>query len=168
MDELHVVERTSPPAHRGRPLETSWHRVLGRGAGGKGTLEIRDGGALGPGADGRARDCLWVAKLRDQVVGTVGIRHEGSHVARLHCFRIHPDWQQTSILARLIQRVHRYCWNEGYLKLLVESHVIPGVVREMLEDRGFQLVRRKRVGDSERLEYLVDLYGSPRRGSEPG
>ena len=35
----------------------------------------------------------------------------------------------------------------------------------MLEHRGFQLVRRKRSGRQERLEYLVDLYYIPRQAS---
>jgi hypothetical protein len=35
----------------------------------------------------------------------------------------------------------------------------------MLDHREFQLVRRKRSGQTERLEYLVDLYYLPRQAS---
>lgn len=168
MDELHVVDRlpqtdlNGPPSHV--PLEAIWNQVACRAR-----VTGRKGNDLDlprVGRRGRQRDCLWVAKLQDKVVGMVHILHEGPHVARLHCFRIQPQWQHTPVLTRLIDCVHGYCWNEGYLKLLVESRVTPRVVQQMLHHRGFQLIRRKRIGDSELLEYLVDLYYPPRQASE--
>jgi N-acetylglutamate synthase-like GNAT family acetyltransferase len=111
------------------------------------------------------RDRLWLAKTLDRVVGAIGILHETPHVARLSCFRVQPEWRQTAVLARLMDQAHHYCWNQGYLKLVVPSHVAPFVVQQMFDHRGFQLVRRKRSGQTERLEYIVDLYYVPRRAS---
>jgi len=111
------------------------------------------------------RDRLWLAKVQDHVVGMIGVLHEQRHVARLSCFRVRPEWQRIAVLTRLADQVHHYCWDQGYLKLVVPSHVAPGVFQQMLGQRGFQLVRRKPSGQSERLEYLVDLYYLPRRAS---
>ncbi len=111
------------------------------------------------------RDRLWLAKIQDHEVGAIGILHEQPHVARLSCFRVQPEWQQTPVSTRLVEQVHHYCWNEGYLKLVVPSNVAPCVLQQMIDHRGFQLVRRKRSGPAERLEYLVDLYYMPRRAS---
>ncbi len=111
------------------------------------------------------RDRLWLAKIGDQVLGMIGVLHEGRHVARLSCFGVQPGWEQTALVTRLMDLVHHYCWNQGYLKLLVPSHVAPSVLQQILDHRGFQLVRRKRSGQTERLEYLVDLYYLPRQAS---
>jgi hypothetical protein len=111
------------------------------------------------------RDRLWLAKIQDHVVGMIGVFHEESHVARLSCFHVQPGSQQTPVLTRLMDQMHHYCWSEGYLKLLVPSQVAPCVLQQMLDHRGFQLVRRKRSGQTERLEYLVDLYYIPRQAS---
>ena len=97
--------------------------------------------------------------------GTIGILHECPHLARLACFRVRPEWRQTAVLTRLMDQAHHYCWSQGYLKLVVPSHVAPFVVQQMLNHRGFQLVRPKRSGQTERLEYLVHLYYVPRRAS---
>ena len=110
-------------------------------------------------------DRFWLAKIEDQVVGVIGILHEGPYVARLSWFRVQPEWQQAAVVTLLMDQVHRYCWNQGYLKLVVPTNVAPCVIEWMLEHRGFQLVRRKRSGRQERLEYLVDLYYIPRQAS---
>ncbi len=111
------------------------------------------------------RDRLWLAKIEDRVVGMIGILHEEPHVARLSCFRVQPGSQQTPVVTRLMDQVYHYCWDQGYLKLVVPSYVAPCVLQQMLDYRGFQLVRRKRSGQTERLEYLVDLYYIPRQAS---
>ena len=96
----------------------------------------------------------------------IGVLHEGRHVARLSCFRVQPGWEQTALVDAVDgDLAHHYCWNQGYLKLLVPSHVAPSVLQQILDHRGFQLVRRKRSGQTERLEYLVDLYYLPRQAS---
>jgi N-acetylglutamate synthase-like GNAT family acetyltransferase len=108
-------------------------------------------------------DCLWIVKIQDQVIGTVGLRHEGPHVAKVSNFRIQPEWQRTSVLSRLIDRLHRYCWEQGYLKLLVDSRIARPIAQHFAQHRGFLAVRRKRVAANEYDEYLVDLYTPPRR-----
>lgn len=109
------------------------------------------------------QDCVWAVTIDNRAVGSVSISHHASHVARVNIFRIHPAWQHTAVLAKLIERVHRYCWNHGYLKLVLESHAAPAVVRTMLAHRGFHLVRRRRILGHELLEYYVDLYFPPRQ-----
>jgi N-acetylglutamate synthase-like GNAT family acetyltransferase len=106
-------------------------------------------------------DCLLAVTIDNRVVGMVRALHEGPHVIRINIFRIHPDWQHTPVLAKLIDRLHRYCWNRGYLKVILESQAAPALVRKMFEHRGFHLVRRRRVLGKELLDYYVDLYSPP-------
>ncbi len=108
-------------------------------------------------------DCIWVATIDNRAVGTVRISHHASHVARVNIFRIHPAWQHTAVLTKLIEQVHRYCWNYGYLKLVLESLAAPAIVRTMLAHHGFHLVRRRRILERDWLEYYIDLYFAPRQ-----
>ncbi|MEN6495387.1 MAG: GNAT family N-acetyltransferase [Thermoguttaceae bacterium] len=107
------------------------------------------------------QDCVWAVTIDNRVVGVVSILHEGQHVARINTFRIHPDWQHTAALTKLVDRVHQYCWNQGYLKVTLEEGAAPAMVRKMLEHRGFHLVRCQNVVGKPRLDYYIDLYFSP-------
>ena len=170
MDDLHIVDRLPGADVSCRRFDASgdsarFPRVVDLRPG----LELRRLRIARPSLRGsrisHPRDRLWLAKIGDQVVGRIGILHEGRHVARLSCFGVQPGWEQTPVVARLMDQVHHYCCNQGYLKLVVPSHVAPLVLQQILDHRGFQLVRRKRSGPTERLEYLVDLYYLPRQAS---
>lgn len=111
-------------------------------------------------------DCLWAVTIDNRAVGMVSILHAGPHVVRINSFRIHPDWQHTPVLAKLIDRVYRHCWNRGYLKVVLESQGAPAIVRKMFEHRGFHLVRRRHVLGKELLDYYVDLYSPPQHETQ--
>lgn len=112
---------------------------------------------------GHPLDCVWAVTIDNHAVGMVRLLHEGPHVVRVSSFRIHPDWQHTPVLAKLMDRVHRYCWDHGYLKVMLESQAAPALVRRAFEHHGFHLVRRRSVLGKELLEYYVDLYTPPQR-----
>lgn len=113
------------------------------------------------------QDCVWAVTIDDRVVGLVSILHEGQHIARINTFRIHPNWQHTAALTKLIDRVHQYCWNHGYLKVTMEAEAAPGMVRKILEQRGFHLVRNRNVVGKPSLDYYIDLYYSPQQEEPP-
>jgi len=111
------------------------------------------------------QDCIWAVTIDDRIVGVVSLLHERQHVARINTFRIHPGWQHTAALTKLIARVHQHCWNHGYLKVTLEADAVPGLVRKMLEHRGFHLVRYRNGVAQSRLDYYIDLYCSPHQDS---
>jgi GNAT superfamily N-acetyltransferase len=170
MDDLHIVDRRSAahvsPWKSNAPTDSARSpRVVEQ----RPWFEARRRRLVHPASPSRRLphpgDRFWLAKIEDQVVGVIGILHEGPYVARLSWFRVQPEWQQAAVVTLLMDQVYRYCWNQGYLKLVVPTNVAPCVIEWMLEHRGFQLVRRKRSGRQERLEYLVDLYYIPRQAS---
>jgi len=108
------------------------------------------------------QELAWAVVVGGLQIGLIEIHQEGRHVARIKTLRVHPEWQQASVLARVVDDIHRHCWNQGYLKLILDSGAAPPAVRHMLERRGFQLVRHRCVEGREILEYYVDLYFDPR------
>ena len=70
-------------------------------------------------------DRFWVSMLGDRMVGALGLVRVAQRVAKITLFHVDPDWQHTVVVARLLQPVYEYCWEQGCLKVIVEAGAMP-------------------------------------------
>lgn len=105
----------------------------------------------------------WVAECDDgEVVGVATLVHEQDMVARLSELRVapDPDWEQSDAAGQLIRAVVRRCHHFGYLKLVVETPLLPERALRLFGRCGLRYTRQRGGGlrERRRLEFYVDLY----------
>ena len=84
---------------------------------------------LGDGA--RTRRITWMAKParadatgRASLCGAVSVSAawQQSEVARLHWLMVDPDWQRRGVGSQLLVTAERYCWDQGWHEIRLETH----------------------------------------------
>jgi hypothetical protein len=108
----------------------------------------------------KTMDCSWVVTIAGEVVAAVGLCYEGQYVARVCAFRVHPEWQHTSAVTKLLDCIRNHCWARGFLRVLLESCAAPRWLLSSMQRRGFQFAGRTRVAGKDTFAFDVDLYYS--------
>jgi hypothetical protein len=90
--------------------------------------------------DGRnaAINSLWICKVGDRILGTVGLVQDSPQTARIILFRIDPEWRHTKVPMNLIHSIERYCQNHGGLLVTVQPHAAPSWIMTLMNRHGFQ------------------------------
>jgi hypothetical protein len=113
------------------------------------------------GGHGDPMDCVWISALAGQVVGMVGLCHDGPHAARVRFFRVDPEWQHTCVLTRLVQCVYDYCLSHGFAKVVLPSHAIPPWMLRCLAHSGLRFAGPRDLGAEQMLEFDVVCAAAP-------
>ena len=101
---------------------------------------------------------FWVAEIDGRVLGMIGVARDLEHTAEIRRLRVDPQWQQTSIAAKLLETALTHCRDEGYLKVILDTRFDPDAVLDLFEKFGFQHTRTKAMQGKDLLEFYLDLY----------
>jgi ribosomal protein S18 acetylase RimI-like enzyme len=101
---------------------------------------------------------FWIAQYEGRIVGMIGVARDREHVAEIRRLRVDPQWRQTPIAARLIERAVAHCREHGYLKVVLDTRFEKSAALDLFERFGFQHTRSRQTHEKELLEFYLDLY----------
>ena len=111
------------------------------------------------------RNHFWVAEVQGQVLGMIGLAHEGEHTGEIRRLRVAPKWQDSAIAGRLIETALAHCNRHAYVKVVFDTRFERDSALDLFERFGFQHTRTKAMHGKELLEFYLDLYRQQAPGS---
>jgi len=121
---------------------------------------IQDVYMKSPGSD------FWVAESPGtEIVGTIGVQHLEDGIGEIRRLRVRPDYRRRGIGSALLETAVRFCQENGYLKITLDTFVEREPAISLFEKFQFHLSRTRSVGEKELVYFYLDLYarGTPRR-----
>lgn len=112
---------------------------------------------------GHAGSHFWVAEWRGQVVGTIAVADADgdAQTAEVRRLRVDAAWRSTPLPGKLLHTAMDYCRRQGYLKVVLDTHLDSDEARSLLEACGFMHARSRPGFGKLRLEFYTDLYHQP-------
>lgn len=104
---------------------------------------------------------FWVAIIKNQVVGMVGVMRDDTGVAEIRRLRIDPQCRAGSIAAKLIQAAIEHCERHGYLKIMLERDTDSDTALRLLDQFGYQFTRTRVFHGRDTMEFYANIYQSP-------
>lgn len=102
---------------------------------------------------------FWVAESPSgQIVGMIGVQHDGDGAAQIRRLRVRGDWQRRGIGTALLETALRFCQAKHYLKVMLDTHVHRESALRLFERFRFRLDRTRNVGQKELAYFYLDLY----------
>ncbi|MCX8036273.1 MAG: GNAT family N-acetyltransferase [Candidatus Sumerlaeia bacterium] len=85
---------------------------------------------------------LWVAKVGDQIVGTIGLRRVDDRTCRISRLSVHPDYRKHDVVQQLEKTFEDYARSQGYRRATAELAVRQKPAAVFLESVGFEEFKR--------------------------
>jgi N-acetylglutamate synthase-like GNAT family acetyltransferase len=101
-------------------------------------------------------DSMWVCNIGGHVVGTVGLRRVGPDAVRLSLFHVDPEWQHTSVPAKLVGCVRSHFQHAGLSQIVMDPRVAPQWVGQLLGRRGFHFDGYRDVLGKRDMEFHIE------------
>ena len=109
---------------------------------------------------------FWVADhAGEQVVGMIGVQHHDEGVGEIRRLRVHPDFRRRGIGTALVETAVRFCREENYLKVTLDTFMERDPAISLFEQFKFRHYRTKQFGEKELVYFYLDLYAGDE--SEP-
>lgn len=108
---------------------------------------------------GDSRSGFWVADLKSEVVGTVGIYPQVSEPNVAEVFRVSVDerHRKLGIAGRLMDNAEFWSVEQGYSELMLHTTEYLPAAHRLYESRGYSLARRLQFGQIIGREYRKSL-----------
>jgi ribosomal protein S18 acetylase RimI-like enzyme len=105
----------------------------------------------------------WVGEAEDgKVVAMIGVQHHDAGVGEIRRLRVHPDHRRRGIGQALVETAIKFCREQNYLKVCLDTFMEQGAAIQLFEKFGFRHNRTRRVGDKDMVDFYLDLYsGGP-------
>lgn len=104
---------------------------------------------------------FWIAQMRDDVVGMIGVAWDSKHTAQIRRLRVDQAWQQTAVAEKLVETALQHCKHHGYIKIVLDTRFERDTALELFNRFGFQHTRTRSVHSKSLLEFYLDLYRQP-------
>ena len=138
----------------------------------KASQALREGGRPDEGKDlqdvegwylnGQESSRFWVAdETETGVVGMVGVKDMGDHVAAVRRLHVHPERRQRGVGKSLVSHALQFCRDTAFVKIMLETEQDQQAAIALFTRFGFRLSRKKTKGGLERYEFYIDLYQRP-------
>lgn len=88
------------------------------------------------------KDRLWIAELKEEIVGAIAIMKASGDVGRLRLFYVEPRARGRRIGQRLLEEALAFARTAGYLKLVLHTQSNLTQARVLYERAGFRCVKR--------------------------
>jgi ribosomal protein S18 acetylase RimI-like enzyme len=109
---------------------------------------------------------FWVAEAANvQIVGTIGVQHLEDGIGEIRRLRVRPDYRRRRIGTALLETAVRFCQENGYLKVTLDTFVEREAAISLFEKFQFHLSRTRSVGEKELVYFYLDLYAGRVRPS---
>lgn len=90
-----------------------------------------------------AKNCIWLAEVKEEVVGTVGIMHETDEVARVRWLLVSPDYRDT-LEKELLEQAITFCQGK-YKKVYLLAATLFERLAPLAKAAGFQKVEEREL-----------------------
>ncbi len=105
---------------------------------------------------------FWVVEDDDgRLVGMVGVRRHSESQAAVRRLHVHPDRRMQGIGSLLVREALRFCHDQGYVKIVLETKEDQTAAIALFTRFGFRLNRAKDIAGVKKLEFYIDLYYKP-------
>ncbi len=102
---------------------------------------------------------FWVAQdAHGELLGMVGIQQHEPGVGEIRRLRVHLDSRRRGIGTLLVEQAIRFCAEQGYLKVTLDTFMERAPAIHLFEKFGFKHSNTKKVGDRDLLDFYLDLY----------
>jgi ribosomal protein S18 acetylase RimI-like enzyme len=109
---------------------------------------------------------FWVAELASrEVIGMIGVQHHDEGVGVIRRLRVAEAHKGKGIGRTLVDAALRYCQENGYLKITLDTFIDPDLAISLFSKFNFRLDRRRTVAGKSLMYFYLDLYG---RDDKPG
>jgi len=89
------------------------------------------------------KDRIWLAKINDQIVGSIAIVGHSSEEAQLRWFLVHPNYRRHGLGSELIREALQFCKERQYKILFMWSASELSVARRLYQQAGFRKTEEK-------------------------
>jgi ribosomal protein S18 acetylase RimI-like enzyme len=113
---------------------------------------------------------FWVAENQQgQVVGMIGVQHHEEGIGQIRRLRVAQDHRRRGIGSALLETAIKFCRENQYLKVAMESFIEREPAVSMFRKFGFSHARTRHGSGKDLMYFYLDLYsGEPRRTKGDG
>ncbi len=112
---------------------------------------------------------FWVAETPGgQIVGMIGVQHHDQGAGEIRRLRVRQDMRRRGIGTKLIEHAVKFCHDQQYLKVTLDTFVERDAAIRLFEKFRFRHSRTRSMAGKELMYFYLDLYTGPqRRGEQP-
>jgi ribosomal protein S18 acetylase RimI-like enzyme len=113
---------------------------------------------------------FWVAESRaSEVVGMIGVQHYDEGAGEIRRLRVRQDHRRRGIGYALVESALRFCQEQGYLKVTLDTFLEREPAIRLFEKFHFKLYTTKELSGKELVYFYLDLYAGehPDRQAHP-
>jgi ribosomal-protein-alanine N-acetyltransferase len=105
---------------------------------------------------------FWVAENQPrQVVGMIGVQHHEEGVGQIRRLRVAQDHRRRGIGSALLETAIKFCRENQYLKVGLESFTEREPAVEMFRKFGFSHAKTRHASGKDLMYFYLDLYSGP-------
>ena len=110
---------------------------------------------------------FWVAeRVHGEIVGMIGVQQHEAGLGEIRRLRVSQEHRRRGIGSALVETAVRYCSENGYLKVALDTFVDREPAIKLFEKFHFHHSRTRQIGEKELLYFYMDLYQSEKRTNE--
>jgi ribosomal protein S18 acetylase RimI-like enzyme len=111
---------------------------------------------------------FWVAEAPGgRVVGMIGVQHYDEGVGEIRRLRVAAEYRRKGIGSALVETALRFCHDQQYLKLTVDTFMERDAATSLFRKFGFRHYRTREVHGKPLMYFLLDLYSkNQKEGSD--
>lgn len=113
---------------------------------------------------------VWIARPDGQetgpLAGSVTLHRTEQSAAQMSGLRVAPELRGRGIGVLLVNESLRFCGDNGFIKVLLDTLTDQTQAIHLFERVGFQLSRKKEICGRECMEFYLDLYRRPEGAGE--
>jgi GNAT superfamily N-acetyltransferase len=109
---------------------------------------------------------FWVAELSSgEVIGMIGVQHHDEGVGFIRRLRVAEIHKGRGIGRSLLEMALRYCQENGYLKITLDTYITPEFAITLFSKYHFRLDRARTISGKNLMYFYLDLYGRDDKSS---
>ena len=110
---------------------------------------------------------FWVAENQaGEVVGMIGVHHHDEGTGEIRRLRVRRDSQRRGIGGQLVEIALRFCQDNGYLKVTLDTFMEREPAVKLFQKYRFRHSRSRTVGDKELMYFYLDLYTEAKKNDD--
>jgi ribosomal protein S18 acetylase RimI-like enzyme len=113
---------------------------------------------------------FWVAEIAPvsdgkagEVVGMIGVQHHETGVGEIRRLRVRSDMRRRGIGSKLVEAALKFCHDQGYLKITLDTFVEREPAVKLFEKFRFRHSTTRFVSGKELMYFYLDLYSQEQR-----
>jgi ribosomal protein S18 acetylase RimI-like enzyme len=107
---------------------------------------------------------FWVAENEaGEVVGMIGVQQHETGTGEIRRLRVHLDHRRRGIGTMLVEQAVKFCNEQGYLKLTLDTFIEREPAIKLFEKFHFHHSRTREYQGKELLYFYLDLYEGEKR-----